>query len=98
MKGDIMERPNLMTARVFKAMGDENRITILTLLQAGERCACQLQETLNISQPTLSHHMHILLNANLVNARKDGKWIYYSLSQEGAREAANMLSGILNIQ
>jgi len=93
-----MERPNLMTARVFKAMGDENRITILTLLQAGERCACQLQETLNISQPTLSHHMHILLNANLVNARKDGKWIYYSLSQEGAREAANMLSGILNIQ
>lgn len=92
-----MERTNLMMARLFKAMGDENRLTILQLLHTGERCACRLQEALNISQPTLSHHMRILLDAGLVCARKDGKWIHYSLSEEGAREAKALLCGVLNI-
>ena len=93
-----MEQTNQKVARVFKAMGDENRLTILSLLHTGERCACRLQDALNISQPTLSHHMRILLDAGLIHARKDGKWIYYSLSEEGAHEAANMLRSILNIQ
>ena len=93
-----MERANQMKARVFKAMGDENRLTILTLLHTGERCACRLQEALNISQPTLSHHMRILLDAQLVNARKDGKWIYYSLSEAGAQQAKELLGSVLNIQ
>ena len=93
-----MEKTNQMTARVFKAMGDENRITILTLLHTGERCACRLQEALSISQPTLSHHMRILLDAQLVNARKDGKWIYYSLSEAGAQQAKEFLGSVLNIQ
>ena len=93
-----MEQTNQKVARVFKAMGDENRLTILSLLHTGERCACRLQDALNISQPTLSHHMRILLDAGLIHARKDGKWIYYSLSEEGAHEAADMLRSILNIQ
>lgn len=93
-----MEQTNQKMARVFKAMGDENRLTILALLHTGERCACRLQEALNISQPTLSHHMRILLDAGLVEARKDGKWIYYSLSKSGALEAADMLCGILNMK
>lgn len=93
-----MEQTNQKTARIFKAMGDENRITILMLLHTGERCACRLQEALNISQPTLSHHMRILLDANLVNARKDGKWIHYSLSKEGTLAAQQMLFSVLNIQ
>ena len=93
-----MEKTNQMTAHVFKAMGDENRITILTLLHTGERCACRLQEALSISQPTLSHHMRILLDAQLVNARKDGKWIYYSLSEAGAQQAKELLGSVLNIQ
>lgn len=92
-----MERTNLTMARVFKAMGDENRLTILSLLHNGERCACRLQEALGISQPTLSHHMRILLDAGLVNARKDGKWIHYSLSEMGAQEAKNLLCSVLNI-
>lgn len=92
-----MERTNLAMARVFKAMGDENRLTILSLLHTGERCACRLQEALGISQPTLSHHMRILLDAGLVNARKDGKWIHYSLSEAGAQEAKALLCSVLNI-
>ncbi len=93
-----MKRTNQMMARVFKAMGDENRLTILTLLQAGERCACRLQEALNISQPTLSHHMRILLDAGLVSARKEGKWIYYSLSKTGTRQARELLCSVLDIE
>lgn len=93
-----MERTNHMMARVFKAMGDENRLTILALLHSGERCACRLQEALEISQPTLSHHMRILQDAGLVSARKEGKWIHYSLSEEGAHEAKAMLSRVLNIE
>ena len=93
-----MERTDRQMAYVFKALGDENRIQILKLLHNGEKCACKLLDALNISQPTLSHHMRILLDAGLIHARKDGKWIYYSLSEEGAHEAANMLRSILNIQ
>ena len=93
-----MEWNNQAMARVFKAMGDENRLTILSLLQNGERCACKLQEALQISQPTLSHHMRILVDAGLVSGRKDGKWIHYSLSEEGAQQAKNMLCGVLNIK
>ncbi|MBE5798588.1 MAG: winged helix-turn-helix transcriptional regulator [Clostridiales bacterium] len=92
-----MEGTNRTMARVFKAMGDENRLMILTLLHHGERCACRLQEALCISQPTLSHHMRILLDAGLVSARKDGKWIYYSLSETGAQAAKEMLCSVLNI-
>lgn len=93
-----MEQSNQTMARVFKAMGDENRLTILSLLQKGERCACKLQEALQISQPTLSHHMRILVDAGLVSSRKEGKWIHYSLSEAGAQQAKNMLCKALNIQ
>ena len=65
---------------VFKALGDEKRLRILSLLRQGERCACVLLEDLNLSQPTLSHHMKILCDARLVTGRKEGKWVYYSLN------------------
>ena len=93
-----MEWNNQATARVFKAMGDENRLTILSLLQNGERCACKLQEALQISQPTLSHHMRILVDAGLVTGRKDGKWIHYSLSDAGTQQAKELLCSALNIE
>ena len=66
--------------RTFKALGDEKRLRILSLLRQGERCACVLLEDLNLSQPTLSHHMKILCDARLVTGRKEGKWVYYSLN------------------
>lgn len=76
--------------RVFKALGDEKRLRILSLLRQGERCACVLLEHLNLSQPTLSqptlsHHMKILCDAQLVTGRKEGKWVYYSLNRAQAR-------------
>lgn len=83
-------------ARIFKSFCDENRISILHLLQDGEKCACKLQEDLSISQPTLSHHMRILCDAGIVNARKEGKWTHYSLNFQGGAEALSLLQELLN--
>ena len=77
-----MEGNEKRMALVFKALSDENRIRILKLLRAGEKCACKLLEAFEITQPTLSHHMKILCECGLVNSRKEGKWHYYSLNME----------------
>ena len=65
------------TAAVFKAFCDENRIKILQLLQGGEKCACKLLTEMNITQPTLSHHMKILCDSGIVKGHKEGKWMHY---------------------
>lgn len=78
-------------ATIFKAFCDENRIRILQLLLDGEKCACRLLEEMNITQPTLSHHMKILCDSGIVVGRKDGKWIHYSLSDEGIEKAQKYL-------
>ena len=78
-------------ATIFKAFCDENRIRILQLLLDGEKCACRLLEEMNITQPTLSHHMKILCDSGIVVGRKDGKWIHYSLSDEGIEKAQKFL-------
>ena len=91
---------NEKRARTFKAFCDANRLTILELLQSGEKCACKLLEELHIGQPTLSHHMKILCDAGIVTGRKDGKWTYYSSNQEGIANARSILQQIttLNLQ
>ena len=68
------------SAMICKALADENRLKIVEMLTNGEMCACKLLEKLAITQPTLSHHMKVLEECNLVNIRKDGKWCYYSLN------------------
>lgn len=67
--------------KIFKALGDENRIKIINLLGSNEVCACSLLENLCISQSTLSHHMKILADAGVVSVRKEGRWMYYKISQ-----------------
>lgn len=86
-----MQLDEKKTAAMFKALGDENRIRILQLLTAGEKCACKLLEEINVTQPTLSHHMKILCDAGIVDGRKDGKWMYYSISADGSAHAARCL-------
>lgn len=84
-------------AKVFKAFCDENRLMILELLQTGEKCACKLLEDLNISQSTLSHHMKILCDSGVVNARKEGKWTHYSICTEGSAYAKELLEKITEL-
>ena len=70
-------------AEIFRALGDENRLRILGMLRDGEKCACRLLEALGIGQPTLSHHMKILCSTGLVRARKEGRWVHYSIDSAG---------------
>ena len=88
---------NEKNARIFKAFCDANRLTILGLLQSGEKCACKLLEELNIGQPTLSHHMKILCDAEIVVGRKEGKWTYYSFNPEGVKRANERLKQITTV-
>lgn len=67
----------------LKALGDPNRLRIVELLWDGEeQCACNLLSELEISQPTLSHHMAALRDAGIVRARKDGRWMHYQLDHD----------------
>ena len=84
-------------ARIFKAFCDENRLMILSLLQSGEKCACILLDCLNIVQSTLSHHMKILVDSGVVNARKEGKWTYYSINDAGCQKAILLLQDLAAI-
>ena len=77
--------------RIFKALADDNRLEIMEILTDGAKCGCELLEMLNIGQPTLSHHMHILCEAGLVESEKAGKWIHYSLSREGSAYTRDMI-------
>ena len=79
--------------RRVKALADENRLAIMLALQHGEKCGCVLLEELDITQPTLSHHMKILCDSGLVASRKEGKWMHYSLSPEGIASFRDMISG-----
>lgn len=87
-------------AKVFKAFCDENRLRILELLRSGEKCACVLLDDLHITQSTLSHHMKILCDAGVVQGRKEGKWVHYSIDFEGADRALALLKSqlMLNVQ
>lgn len=66
---------------VLKALGDDTRAKIFEMLKGGELCACKILEGLNITQPTLSHHMKILCDCGLAIARKDWKWTHYSIDK-----------------
>ena len=80
---------------VFKALSDENRIRILKMLRGGEKCACRLLEELNITQPTLSHHMRILCDSGLVKGRREGKWMHYSIHCDGVKKVRTLMQGLL---
>ena len=92
-----MEMTNKQITVMFKAFCDENRVQILRLLQHGERCACELLDEMSLSQPTLSHHMKILCDSGIVVGRKDGKWMHYSISAEGAELAKSCITELTTV-
>ncbi|MBO5245585.1 MAG: helix-turn-helix transcriptional regulator [Selenomonadales bacterium] len=78
-------------AKVFKALCDPKRLAILEQLRSGEKCACILQEPLDLTQSGLSYHMKILCESGIVISRQDGKWTHYRLSREGRDAAVELL-------
>ena len=93
-----MNENYIQNALALKALSDPNRLVIIDFLKNGERCACKILEQLKISQPTLSHHMGILNNADIINCRKEGKWMHYSLNREKFNELKNLMEGYTNQQ
>jgi len=69
-------------ARVHKALSDETRLRILMYLTTGELCVCELLGALEMPQSTVSHHLMLLQNADLITSRKQGRWVLYSINHE----------------
>ena len=80
-------------ARRFKALADPSRVAIVNRLAgAGEVCVCALVGELDLSQPTVSHHLRILREAGLVDATRRGTWAYYRLVPEAVESLSFALS------
>ncbi len=73
---------------ITKALADENRLRILMALRRGELCVCQITELLGLAMSTVSKHLSILYQAGLLDARKQGRWMYYALPSKAAPTAA----------
>src|SRR3954447_21276172 len=78
-------------ARLFHALSDRTRLSLLARLRLGERCVCDLTDALDAAQSRLSFHLKVLKDAGLVTDRKEGRWMYYTLNQEALGEAAELV-------
>jgi ArsR family transcriptional regulator len=67
---------------VFKALGDENRARIAMMLKKRPMCVCEIDSVLEIALSTISSHLKILKTAGIINDRKDGRWVIYSINSE----------------
>lgn len=81
-------------ARLFHALSDETRLSVVEMLRDGERCVCELQDELDAAQSRLSFHLKVLKDAGLVVDRKEGRWVHYSLNPETFAEMQETLSGL----
>ncbi len=82
-------------AKVIKALSDSNRLKIIDILSCRERCACDILEHFDFSQPTLSHHMKVLMECGLVVCRKEGQWSYYSLNSTNCNKLMLFLMNLI---
>ncbi|MBF4562981.1 helix-turn-helix transcriptional regulator [Microbacterium sp. VKM Ac-2870] len=81
-------------ARTFKALGDPTRVRLLSLIaasQGGEACICDLTEPVGLSQPTVSHHMKLLVDAGLATREQRGRWAYFRVVTDALDQAASAL-------
>jgi DNA-binding transcriptional ArsR family regulator len=67
--------------RLLKALANETRLKMLRLLSRREMCVCELTVALDLTQPTASHHLKILENMGLLKDRKEGRWVFYSVTR-----------------
>ncbi|HYF82933.1 MAG TPA: metalloregulator ArsR/SmtB family transcription factor [Clostridia bacterium] len=82
-------------AKIIKAFSDPNRLKIIDILSCGERCACNILEHFDFTQPTLSHHMKVLMDCGIVECRKEGLWSYYSLDSSNCNKLILFLMNLI---
>ena len=85
-------------ARLFHALSDETRLSILECLRGRERCVCELTDHLDAAQSRLSFHLRVLKEAGLVTDRREGRWMYYTLSTDVLAEAAELVQALATPQ
>jgi ArsR family transcriptional regulator len=79
---------------LFHALSDETRLEIIELLRKGERCVCELTDSLDAAQSRLSFHLRVLKDAGIVRDRKDGRWVHYELDPESFEEIEVLISAM----
>lgn len=94
--GKIMDY--LKLSKELKAIAEPNRLQILDMISTGEKCACDILDSFEFTQPTLSYHMKVLIEAGIVNSRKEGIWQYYSLVDENIGELKSLMEQILKVE
>ena len=78
--------------RLFRALGDETRLRIVALLSHGELCVCHIEKALDLSQPNVSRQLGVLRMAGVVDARREGPWVYYALATQDHEAVETMLA------
>jgi ArsR family transcriptional regulator, arsenate/arsenite/antimonite-responsive transcriptional repressor len=81
-------------ARLFHALSDRTRLSILQRLRLGERCVCDLTDALDAAQSRLSFHLKVLKDAGLVSDRREGRWMYYTLNPDALAEVGELLESM----
>jgi ArsR family transcriptional regulator len=79
---------------LFHALSDETRLEIIELLRRGERCVCELTDSLDAAQSRLSFHLRVLKDAGIVRDRKNGRWVHYELDADVFEEMEALVSGM----
>jgi ArsR family transcriptional regulator len=79
---------------LFHALSDETRLEVIELLRKGERCVCELTDTLDAAQSRLSFHLRVLKDAGIVRDRKDGRWVHYELDPNAFEEMETLISAM----
>jgi ArsR family transcriptional regulator len=80
--------------RLFHALSDGTRLSILQRLRFGERCVCDMTDAMDAAQSRLSFHLKVLKEAGLVTDRREGRWMYYTLNHETLGEVAELIDGL----
>jgi ArsR family transcriptional regulator len=81
---------------VLKLMSEPNRLKIFALLAGGERCVCEIEESVKLPQNLVSHHLGVLRDAGYIRARRDGRWVYYSVNKEMLAQVYPTLCRLFN--
>src|SRR5271165_943590 len=81
-------------ATMFKALGDPVRLRLLSLIAShpgGQACVCEISDTFDVSQPTISHHLKLLRSAGLLDCERRGTWVYYWVIPSALQQLSSVL-------
>ena len=90
----VATREASRAAKLFHALSDETRLEIMSHLQKGEQCVCDLTDMLKSAQSRLSFHLKVLKEAGLIEDRREGRWIYYSINLDALKELEELVRAL----